>query len=550
MADGAGSKLPDSRASEICRRMETMRADRGVLDQHLQEIAELVAPMRADFTVQRAMGEKRGEKIYDGTAGMAADNLAAGLYGNISSPSNNWFEIEHEDEDINDDAEVKEWLSVTAKRMRNSFAANGGRFYSRVFDLYADLVTFGTGIFWQEEIKEKAQVYNSVRHLAECYIAENGIEQIDTVYRRFQFSVRQARDYFNAPEDRLPEKIVKAGDKKLDDKFDFIHAVYPNPDYRQGLIGPKGKKFTSCWVMVDGKHLIREKGFDRFGYATPRWSTRSRSAYGDSQAMLALADIKMLNTMSKTGIVGAQMVVRPPTLAADECARPGMKFNPGAMIYGGLDEAGNPRYRPYISGAQPNLSIELEQARREMIREAFHATLMMMVSQPNQTATEWLGKQDEKLRLLGPRLGNIQSEFLDPVIDWRFATMLSRGAFPPPPDILRQQPGIRVRYVSPLARAQKVGEAAAISRAWQAIMPLAEDDPSVLDVIDRDDAARKIWDGYGAASSSLRDPKQVAEMRQQRAQVEQQQMQQATALPASQAAKNMAQAREALQAAA
>jgi hypothetical protein len=59
-----------------------------------------------------------------------------------------------------------------------------------------------------------------------------------------------------------------------------------------------------------------------------------------------LADIHMLNTMSKTGLVGSQMVVRPPILAADERAKPGVRVDPGKMIYGGLDEMGNPRYKP------------------------------------------------------------------------------------------------------------------------------------------------------------------------------------------------------------
>ncbi|NJL73012.1 MAG: hypothetical protein HC888_16430 [Candidatus Competibacteraceae bacterium] len=89
--------------------------------------------------------------------------------------------------------------------------------------------------------------------------------------------------------------------------------------------------------------------------------------------------------------------------------------------------------------------------RRNAVREGFYFSLMQMVGSPNMTATEWMGRQEEKLRLLGPNLGRIQSEFLSPLIKRRFGLLQRAEQLPPPPEEI-QGSAMRIEYVSPLAR--------------------------------------------------------------------------------------------------
>src|SRR5690606_8774321 len=118
-----------------------------------------------------------------------------------------------------------------------------------------------------------------------------------------------------------------------------------------------------------------------------------------SPAMLALPDIKMLNAMAKTTIVAAQKAADPPILAPDEAAVRGIRTTPGGIIYGGIDDNGRVRYQPLTTGANIGLTLEMAEQRRQAIREAFHWSLLLLVAQPNQTATEVLARQEEKLRL-------------------------------------------------------------------------------------------------------------------------------------------------------
>jgi hypothetical protein len=531
--------MSDTRAIELIARQERLAAERGTIESHWQEIAELVAPMRAEFTVRRTPGDKRQHRIYDGTPGLAAENLAAGIWGMVTNSANEWFRIEARDDRINEDAEAQRWLEDVSRLMRQAFAANGQRFYARAVDLYADLVTFGTGVFYVEETADGGAHF-ACRHLAECYIAENDRDEIDTVYRRFEWTARQAHLQWG---DKCSDAILRAVENEPQRKFTFLHVVRPREMSKSPQRDPRfDKNFESFHVDVEGCCIVAEGGYYEFPFQVPRWSTRSRSVYGDSPSMLALPDIKMLNAMAKTTIVAAQKAADPPILAPDETAVRGIRTAPGGIIYGGIDDNGRVRYQPLVTGANIGLTLEMADQRRQAVREAFHWSLLLMVAQPNQTATEVLARQEEKLRLMGPHLGRIQSEFLDPLIDRLFGMMVRAGRVPPVPRALIDLPELKIAYVSPAARAQRAAEGQAIVQALQALMPLGAIKPELYDAIDVDAAARAIASAFGAPTSLLKPADEVAAAREASAQQAMMQGLLGAAGPAIGALKNLVQA--------
>lgn len=505
----------DSRADHLIQRQEAMASARGLHEQHWQEIAELINPMRAEFNVQVPAGAKRMSKIFDGTAGLAQENLTAGLYGMMTNPANEWFRLASAIPELNEVHEVRLWLDEVSRIMRDAFAARGNRFYTRIIDLFADVVSFGTGAFYAAETTGTTALQFSCRHLTECYIAQNEQEDVDTLFRRFKYTARQAVAKWGAKAHRA---IAEAAQKHPEQEFEFLHAVLPRreaptPGSSPGA-GPGGERvFWSAYVDVEHRELLSEGGYYEFPYQVPRWSTRSRSVYGDSPAMLALPDTKMLNQMSKTTIVAAQKVVDPPILAYDEAAIRGARLTPGQTVYGGVDQFGRQLVHPLQTNANVGLGLEMEEQRRQAVREAFYWSLLLMIQQPNMTATEFLGRQEEQIRLMGPHLGRIQTECLDPLIDRVFALLLRAGAFPPPPQILMHYPNLRVVYTSPAARAQKAGEAAALIRTGEAITPMASLKPEIWDNFDEDQWARAVAEGLGTPARIMRDPREVARMR-------------------------------------
>lgn len=522
---------------EIICRQERLAAARAPFEAQWQEVAELVRPIEANFfgsPGSLAVGRRLNQQTYDSTPAVAADNLAASLWGGITNSANEWFQLKHQDDALNEVEEVKTWLGDCGKTMRNAFAARGGMFYARVIEVYQDTVCFGHSNHYVEEQVGQRRIRFARRPVAECFAAENSDDEVDSNFRKFSYTARQAVQRWGA---RVSQKVAETAAKDPDRSFEFIHAVYPREDYKPGAsLAPEGKRFASCWVELEGKKLLAESGYAMFPYQVPRWSRAATGTYGYGPAMLALADMKTLQAQNKTSLIAAQKAADPPILAPDEFAARGVRTSPGGYMYGGMDSMGNQLLKPFISGARVEITLEMLEQRRQAIKDAFLFSLLMLVGMPNRTATEVLAQQEEKIRLMGPYLGRLQAELLDPLIDLVFDIMFRAGAFPPPPEILLQYPGIRIDYVSPLARAQKAAEGASIVRTLEASAPIGAIKPEIYDNLDGDKTFRTLADAFGMSSKLLVDPRTVAKIRQQRQQMQQMQLAAQMAQPAQQAA--------------
>ena len=510
-------------ARELLRRHDRLKAERAVWESHWQDLAELVRPLRAEFNTTRTPGETRTDRLYDSTAPTASENLAAGLWGMVTNAANQWFALKTEDEDLNDFDPVRDWLDEVTRRMRSLFARAGGQFYTRVFELYHDLGTFGTAVFYSEEDPASGTVYFATRPLSECFVAEDKRGRIDTLFRAFTLTSRQAAQMFG--KDACGENVAKALEKEPDRRWPYLHAVLPNEDWTPGRLGAAGKPVLSVYVSVEDRVVCRRGGFEEFPFQVPRWATASGEVYGRSPAMLALPDVKMVNAMSRETIVAAQKATNPPLLMHDDGVANVLRNRPGGVTYGAVSPEGRPLVVPLISGARPDVGLEMQEQRRHAIRDAFYFSLMQLVGSPDMTATEVLQRQEEKLRLMGPHLGRLQSEFLDPLIDRVLAALVRRseaawaaggdGVLPMPPEALSGT-DIRVEYVSPLAKAQMAADGQAIIRTVESLLPLAQFDPGVLDNLDADATARALAGAWGAPGRIIRDPRTVAQIRQQR----------------------------------
>ena len=512
----------------LVARFERLRGERAMLETQWQEIAELMRPMSAEFSRTRTMGEKRMESIFDSTPLLALDSLSSGLWGSVTNSSSRWFELKARERTLNESHAVKIWTSIVTERLLQAFADQGQRFYSRSLELYGDLAAFGTGVFYVDEDLKSDRIWYSRIHLAEAYIAENDREVVDTLFRGpFKMTARQAVQRFG---DDAHPKLREIAEKEPDQVSEFLHAVLP----RSEIDAPRdrlNREFASVYVWLDQRHVCRIGGYHEFPFQTPRWSTQSRFVYGDAPGMMALPDVKMLNAQSKVTIVGAQKAVDPPILAADEQGVRGMRIRPGSIIYNGIDAAGRARYAPLQPSGALRLGIEYEEQRRQAIKDAFYFTLLLQADRANMTATEWLGRQEEKLRLMGPQLGRIQSEFCEPLINRVFSILARRsrpfwmrgedGILPLPPPELLEAPALEIDYVSPLSVAQKAAKGAAVTRTLQIVAPLAAGRPEILDNFDVDAIARIAADANGMPAEALVDKTLVAQLREQRSRQQQ-----------------------------
>lgn len=506
---------------QIVDRWHRMKSSRSLWESHWQQCADYVIPRKADITVKRTQGDKRNVDLYDSTASQSAELLAGALHGMLTNPASYWFELTTGDDVIDAKDDVRLFLQDVQIKMHS--VLNNSNFQTEVHELYLDQIWAGTGCFAIEEDPQTV-VRFAERHIAEICIEENNRGLIDTVYRLFEWSAKQIVQEFGF--EACSKKVQEAFEKDPQLKFKVIHAVQPRElkEEDKEKFGPKFYPYESYYVLVDELHELSEGGFREFPYAVPRWTKSSGEFYGRSPTMKALPDIKMINEMMKTTLKAAQKMVDPPLMVPDDGFVLPLKTTPGGLNY--YRSGSTDRIETFGDNARVDFGYQVMEDVRKRIREAFYVDQLQLAQGPQMTATEVLQRTEEKLKLMGPMLGRQQSEFLRPMIDRVFNIMLRRKMLPPPPEALREVNGkIEVKYSSLVAKAQRVAEGNNIVRAIQTIAPFVQMDPMVTDNFNGDEAVRIIASVYGIPQKMIRDQRSIKQMREGRAQAQQEAMQ-------------------------
>ena len=499
----------------LLSRFDRLKSQRQNWESHWQDVADYMQPRKADVTKQRARGDKRMELIFDSSPIQAVELLAASLHGMLTNPSTPWFTLRFKDQDVDTEDEAKLWLQSATDAMYTAF--NRSNFQQEIFELYHDLITFGTAAMFIEEDNDDLVKF-STRHINEVFIAENDKGRIDTIYRKFNISARAAVQKFG---NKVSNDITAIVKKDPYTEVDIIHAVYPRDDFNPTKKDKSNMPFESVYIEVKTGNELSVSGFKEFPFVVPRYLKASNEIYGRSPAMTALPDVKMLNEMSKTTIKAAQKQVDPPLLVPDDGFLLPVRTVPGGLNF--YRSGTRDRIEPLNIGANNPLGLNMEEQRRDSIRSVFYINQLMMQDGPQMTATEVIQRNEEKMRLLGPVLGRLQSELLKPLIDRVFSILLRNNMLPQAPEFLSGR-DIEIEYVSPLAKAQKSSELQSIMRAIEILGTLANVAP-VFDYVNFDNLVKHLADIVGVPQKILKSQSQVNAERQE-AQQKQQEMQQ------------------------
>ena len=509
----------------IKKRLDKLETDRSTWEDHWQEILDYVMPRKADITFTRSRGEKRTEVLFDSTAITANNLLAASLQGTLTSPSLPWFSLKLRDDDANKVRDIQIWLEDTARRMYAVF--NESNFNTEVHEMYLDLCSVGTSAIFVEEANEgflQGGLHFNTLHIAEYFIQENSTGRVDTLYRKYKMTARQAVQEFG--EDNVGTKIKEAVKAKPDTQFNFIHAVEPTPDYERS-VGMKAKTklpFHSCHVCFEDKMVVRVGGYNEFPYLVPRWSKATGEIFGRSPSYNALPDIKTLNKAVEIGLKAWAKAIDPPLLVTDDGVIGRVRMTPAGITVVRSDTA----IKPLQIGSNWQITDLKENQLRTAIRQAYYSDQLQLQEGPQMTATEVQVRYELMQRLLGPTLGRFQTEFLNPLIERVFGIMMRADALMPRPEAMGGL-NMDIEYVGPLARSQRMEEAIAVERLYQLAMQVVQVDPTVMDVIDHEQAIRMRATLLGVPKTVLRGEDEVAEIREQRAAAQQQAQEQAMA---------------------
>jgi len=512
--------MPSFTAEEIIKRVDKLTTERQNYANFWQDVAKYVIPRKAYITRNKTPGAKYDYDVYDSTAMMANIILAAGLHSYLTNPNSRWFSLRIQDEEINKDENVKIWLSDTEERLYNTL--NASNFNQQIHELYLDLGAFGVACMYEEEDPVDGVRFYA-RDISEIFICENEKEKVDTVFRAFSLTARQAIEKWG---DKAGEVAKMYYDKKEYERaISYIHYVGPRHERKIDQDNAANMEFESVYIEKTKKHEVSRSGYREFPYFTPRFNKNSGEVWGSSPGMVSYADIKMLNEMVKVLIRAAQKIVDPPIVLPHDGFILPIKYAPGALNFRTKTSV-NDKIEILGSGGNIPVGMELINDYRNLIKKNYFVDLFLLLADParkDMTATEVMQRVEEKMLILAPVLGRLMNEFLDPLINRTFAILWRTGKISPPPDVLQGLP-YEIEYISPLARSQKLDQMKSINNFLMLVQQMAQVQPDVLDNVDSDQIVGDIQDLYGVNPKFIRGEEAVAQIRLQRAeQIAQQQ---------------------------
>jgi len=500
---------------QIIERFNQLTGMRGNWEDHWQELAEFHMPNKATINSERTPGDKRNTQLLDNTGMKSLEVLASALASLLTNPALEFFSLTTGDLALDNNDTVRKWLQDSTTRMHN--VLNNSNFQTEVHELYLDLALFGTSPMSIVEDDEKT-VRFMTHSIDKFFIDEDNQGRVNEAYRLIKWNARQIVGEFG--EDKLPPKIKKAFDQGSSQKFDIIHAIYPEDITKAGQ---SSFRFVSQHILREDAVELRQAKFREMPFVVPRWSKLSDEIYGRSPAMTSLPDMKTLNKMTETTIKGAQKVVDPPLQVPDDGFIQPIRVRPGSLNY--FRAGTGDRIQPIFNDARIDFGFQSMDEKRKRVRDAFFIDAIILREGPQKTATEVLQIAEEGRRLLGPIIGRQQEEFLRPLIDRVFGIMLRREMFLPVPEQLEGR-DLDVQYLSPIATAQRTSQAQNILRGLETMSAFFQVDPQATDNIDSDAAVQIVARSFNWPQDLIKNQDEVEAARQARAQAAQEQIQQ------------------------
>lgn len=480
-------------AQKVIAKKEGLKAKRAAFENLWQEVSELVLPRKADFTVRQNAGVKRTRKLFETTAVNAAEILAAGLHGLLTNPAGRWFSLRLKKRRNN--PEIEEWLQNVCDVMIEEFSRPSAGFSTNIHEVYLDLAVLGTAGLYVGWNAQKDSLLFQARFLGDLFIEENDAGQVDSVYRIFKWPLKKIVQTWG--EEALPDNLKNAWRNNPDseEEIELLHAVLPNAEYA----GKRASKpVLSLYLCVGERHVLFQGGFEEMPLFVVRWSKACGEVYGRSPAISSLPDIKMLQEMMKETIIAAQLANRPPLLVKDD-----EQFSPAATVPGGILRYSGEAPKTFVSGANSSVGLGIMNEIRDRLRSAFFNDRLTTQNTATMTATEVIQRTEEKMRLLGPALGRVQTELLGPMIERVFGLLYRHGKLPAFPEGVSFE-DVCVEYLSPLALAQKRCESGALLQTLNLAQEVVKLTPEAAAVLNANEILRKIGEMYGTSSALVR----------------------------------------------
>jgi hypothetical protein len=508
----------------ILRRLDAMRSQRTRHETTWRDCFRYTFPLRGhgfgSETIDSTTAQERRAEMLDSTATDSVRILASSIMSGLTPANARWFELDVPGASD----EEKRWLDDAAGIIWRYI--HTAQFDAAAYEGMIDLAAAGWCALYVDEDRKRGGLSFTLWPLGGLYIGQSTPHgRADIVYRSYSMTALQAVTEFG--EDEVSERIRKDAKDRPMERHEFVHAIEPRESYTGEGKRSVNMPIRSCHLEVQGPRIVRERGYQEMPVIVPRWMLVPDSAYGQGPVFDALPDVKMLNELRRMHLAHAEIDIAPPMIAVSDGvlnART-IKLGPRKIIVANSVDS----MKPLLSGANWQLAYQEQEQLQRAIRRTLMADQLQPQNGPAMTATEVHVRVGLIRQLLGPVYGRLQAEYLQPLIERCFGLCWRAQVLGEPPQSLAGR-DFTVRYLSPMARSQRLEDVGAMERLLGQVQAIAQVKPEVVDLIDADAMVRESSDALGTPPSVVRTEKQVAAYRdaqRQDREAKQQQAQQA-----------------------
>jgi hypothetical protein len=532
-----------------------------------QEIGNLALPFRLRLTMSEYNRKQKANNIlYNSTATKCLRVFQSGLMTAAVDPTSQWLSMTTEDPERAEYGPHRRWLDEVGELLLGDM--EDSNVYQTLPQGFGNEAAFGFMTLGLSESFKKSTVHSELLPPGSAWFGDDEEGNPASFYREYRATIRQLYLRFGESatwSDHVQKMIDKS---QWEEWVDVCNLVEPNEDHKPTSPMAKDKKYSSCWYEIGtsgqsanyadelskNDRYIKESGFDLFPFLVGRWTQPSGEVYpSEYPGSDSLPDNKTLQIGEKRYWQLVERGINPHFLAAasmrgelDEGMIPGKTSFLSEKDEGKIVRAAYTPDPSFVSPLREGI-----QNVEERIMDAFHYRTFSMfdtLDDKIRTATEILERKAEKLLKLVDMYTNLQIGVLRPMADYFYDVRARRGMLPPPPPDL-QGHQLTYKFNGVLAQAQKmsrvqpiqfvIGVAQTIAQAQQ----VTGQPPQIFDKFDADQAIDEIATDIGVPASVIRSDAEVAAIRQERQAAIAQQQKMAAINQATQAAKNLGQAK-------
>jgi hypothetical protein len=433
----------------------------------LTDAYEYFLPQRNLFNTENT-GQKKMDRIFDATSLIAIQQGASKLQENIAPIWSRWATFQPTD-DILKLLETGEF-GVSEEDIRANLDEqcdlvfdyiNRSNFHTQFYECALDIL-IGTGTMKIEETDDDTNPL-CFRAIPQKGIAfeEGPYGTVESHWRRFQVKARLLERMWRGF--KASEKIKNMIENSPDAEVGVSEGV---------LFDPKTRKYYGVlWVQNENRISWEEDFGETSPWVTGRYTKVSGEVRGRGPAMQCLPDVRSLNKVKEFVLKKTALDVSGMYTATDDgVTNPyNMTIAPGVVIPVGSNNTNNPSIQRLDTGT----NLALAQFEINELQLAIKLALFSDLRDPTgpvRTATEVAIEQRELAKRIGSAFGRLQTEVLIPVLKRVVAILTRRGLIVP---IELEGRDVKVKFTSPLARAQDGEDLLAVQQAVQFVLNTA-----------------------------------------------------------------------------